>query len=150
MKIRCSRTILHNFNPEKLQLFSTMNARKSLLLQSLFVFVLCMIPNFAIADDGTPTDVDPSGGVPPIKAPAHRPVSVTQDINELIVAFAQNIGTVTVSVEDESGNIMYETTAFATAGSSLTINTSGWDSGSYVLTVTDSSGTLYEIVVFVP
>ena len=127
-----------------------MNARTFFLLQSLFVFVLCMVPNFAIADDGTPSDVDPGGGTPPHKAPAFRPVSVSQDINELIVDFAQNIGTVTVSVEDESGNIMYETTVFATAGSSLTIDTTGWDSGNYVLTVTDSSGTLYSIVVFVP
>ena len=118
------------------------------ILTCLFTCFLLIIGSSKVLGDND--SAEPVNPVPPVKAPAHRPVSVTQDINELIVAFTQNIGTVTVSVEDASGNIMYETTITATAGSSLTIDTTGWDSGSYVLTVTDSSGTLYEIVVFVP
>jgi len=114
------------------------------ILTCLFTCFLLIIGSSKVLGDND--SAEPVNPVPPVKGP----VSVTQDINELIVAFTQNIGTVTVSVEDASGNIMYETTITATAGSSLTIDTTGWDSGSYVLTVTDSSGTLYEIVVFVP
>jgi hypothetical protein len=120
-----------------------MNTRQTILLCAL-TGVLLIGNNIIVSGE------NPDGPQPPVKAPAPSHVSVTQDIDELIVSFAQNIGTVTVSVEDEAGNIMYETTVAATAGSSLTIDTTGWDSGNYVLTVTDSSVTLYEIVVFVP
>jgi len=94
------------------------------------------------------SDPPTGGGNGPIfKSPRINPVSVTQEINCLIVSFTQNVGAVTVAVENEADDTVYDTTATAVAGTSLTIDTTGWESGTYTITVTSSAGVIYTTIV---
>lgn len=80
---------------------------------------------------------------PPIKSKSISVCSVTQAGNCIDLYFNLDAGDVTVSVENETGDIVYETNTTATSGSSLSIDTSTWESGSYTLTVTSATGIIY-------
>ncbi len=79
----------------------------------------------------------------PIKSKSISVCSVVQAGNYIDLYFNLNAGDVTVAVENETGDIVYETNTTATSGSSLFIDTSAWENGSYTLTVTSTAGIIY-------
>ncbi|HET7733158.1 MAG TPA: DUF3244 domain-containing protein [Paludibacter sp.] len=66
---------------------------------------------------------------------------VTYDIigSNLAVCFNSKIGTATVSVEDQYGNVVYQSVVNTNTQSVLYIPVQGLEIGSYVLKVTSSS-----------
>jgi hypothetical protein len=92
----------------------------------------------------------PINSFPPIKVRACSIVSpcfVSQNGTLINIDFTTNLGSITVSIKDESGDLVYETNTTATSGSSFTIDTTGWGSGNYTLTVTNSSDVIYTTVI---
>jgi hypothetical protein len=55
-----------------------------------------------------------------------------------------------VSVEGENYNIAYETNVTVISGSSISIDTTGWEGGSYTLTVPNSVGVIYITNIDIP
>jgi len=110
----------------------------------LLSLIICCNTVLAENESDPPTG---GGNGPIFKSPRVHPVSVTQEINCLTVSFTQNVGAVTVTIENEANDTVYNTTASAIAGTSLTIDTTGWESGTYILTVTSSAGVIYTTVV---
>lgn len=86
---------------------------------------------------------------PPIKTSSFSFASCSAvfDGNVINLAFIKNNGMATVTVEDENGEVVYEMTVNATSGTSLSIDTTGWENGSYMLVVTNSSGEIYETMI---
>jgi hypothetical protein len=92
--------------------------------------------------------VDPVRPDPPRESPASyntmqiESVSpVTYDIigSNLAVCFNSQIGTATVSIEDQYGNTVYQSVVNTNTQSVLYVPVQGMESGSYILKVTSAS-----------
>jgi Protein of unknown function (DUF3244). len=88
--------------------------------------------------------------IPPVKAPSLSVCCVSNVGNVIVLSFYKNVGEGTVSIEDANYNIAYETNVTAPSGSSISIDTTGWKSGSYTITVTTSVGVIYTTEIDIP
>jgi hypothetical protein len=98
-------------------------------------------------------DDPPSNPNPPIKTQSSQnsnPCLVSQNGSIITLEFTANCGCVTISLEDNCNNIVYEANIIGSVDSSLMIDTTGWESGSYTLAVTNDSGTIFTISVDIP
>lgn len=92
----------------------------------------------------------PENPNPPMKSKSISAFSVMQNPNSVTLYFNLTQNIVSISIEDEIGCLVYCTDANATSGSSISIDTTGWDSGSYALTVTNSVGVIYTTNIDIP
>jgi len=76
----------------------------------------------------------------PIRNPQTPPVEAFQNATDVLLVFNGNLGSLNIEVLDEVGDTVFKTTVNATAGSTLTINTGSWGSGTYTLLITDGLG----------
>jgi hypothetical protein len=89
-------------------------------------------PDILIKKDSAPP---PEPGKANAKPVFTIPVSATIDNNELFVFFNSPIGIATVSIYDETDQLVYQTTVDSTFSTVLTIEVGGWESGSYKLRI---------------
>jgi len=68
------------------------------------------------------------------------PVEVFQNSTGIELSFLCDLGDLCIEVTDESGAAVFQTVVKASAGSSLPIDTSSWDTGEYTLVITDKLG----------
>jgi hypothetical protein len=92
----------------------------------------------------------PANPNPPMKSKSFAAFYVTQTTTSIILYFNLTQNIVSVSVEDEAGCLVYDTDTNATFGSSICIDTAGWDSGNYTITVTNSVGGIYTTEIDIP
>jgi hypothetical protein len=95
------------------------------------------------------------GPLPPTQsqeASASIATTLSSAGTSITITVPQSSGTVTVTMADEDGFVMYQTTENTSSGAKqLTIDTLGWESGTYIVSVTNSAGVvIYETLVFVP
>jgi len=72
------------------------------------------------------------------------PVEAYQNATDVLLVFNSNLGRLNIEVLDEVGDTVFKTTVNATTGSTLTIDTSSWESGVYTLLITDGLGGFLE------
>jgi len=72
------------------------------------------------------------------------PVVAYQNSTCIQLVFLDDLGKLTISVDDQTGYNIYLTTVNATDGSTLSIDTSSWESGVYTLLITDGLGGFLE------
>ncbi|MDP4202026.1 MAG: DUF3244 domain-containing protein [Bacteroidota bacterium] len=116
-----------------------------------FLLMLFLTASFiTINCDTLSGDNPPSNPFPPIKTRSFSPCSVSQEGSIVTLCFRADCGNVTTSIESEYGDLVYETNTTVTFGSSINIDTTGWDSGNYTLTVTNSVGVIYTTNIDIP
>jgi len=76
-------------------------------------------------------------------------VSSTSSLSSSTITIPTSRSTVTVTVEAEDGSIMDVLTYKAGASKQITIDTAGWDSGTYTVIVSNKSGVIYDTFIFV-
>jgi len=76
----------------------------------------------------------------PIRNPQTPPVEAFQNATDVLLVFNGNLGSLNIEVLEEVGDTVFKTTVNATTGSTLTINTGSWESGTYTLLITDGLG----------
>jgi len=112
--------------------------------------ILCMIlvalfsSGIAYATDTTPIIVTPPPP-PPGPGPCRLiciPVTATINDSELAVYFELSIGEATVTVTDDSNNVVYMETIDTDSSSDMQIPVAGWANGNYNLTITYETNTL--------
>ena len=67
-------------------------------------------------------------------------IEANQYPDEIELTFNANLGSLTVKVLDDSATTVIQTVVNATDGSSVTINTSGLESGEYFLSICNGKG----------
>jgi len=76
-------------------------------------------------------------------------VSSISSLSSTTITIPTSRSTVTVTVEAEDGSIMDVLTYKAGASKQITIDTAGWDSGTYTVIVSNKSGVIYDTFIFV-
>jgi hypothetical protein len=76
-------------------------------------------------------------------------VSSISSLSSSTITIPTSRSTVTVTVEAEDGSIMDVLTYKAGASKQITIDTAGWDSGTYTVIVSNKSGVIYDTFIFV-
>ncbi|MTK52077.1 DUF3244 domain-containing protein [Paludibacter sp.] len=118
-----------------------MRLRKFILLWG--VIVICVPVQFINGES-------PENPNPPLKSKSISACSVQLSTDNVTLYFNLNLSTVTVSVEDMTDNLLYDTYITTMSGSSLTIDTTGWARGIYTLTVTNDIGVIYLTNIDIP
>ena len=98
------------------------------------------------------TPIDFKGGLtlPPgsVRTPV-LPIEAYLNASGVDVLFNSDLGSLKVVVTHPTDGIIFQKMVYATAGSTLTINTSGWESGEYTLRFTDAQGDYLEGVFLI-
>jgi len=89
-------------------------------------------PTPKIALKGKLTDISPLRNLPPLEA--------YQNAFGVLVVFNTDLGYLDIEVIDETGETAFLQNVNATAGNSLIIYTDKWESGEYILLITDGLG----------
>ncbi len=118
-----------------------MRLRKFILLWS--VIVICVPVQFINGES-------PENPNPPLKSKSISACSVMQSFDSVALYFNLDLSVVTVSVEDETGNLIFDAEVTATSGSSLLVDTASWYAGYYTLKVINSSGVIYTTMIDIP
>jgi len=118
-------------------------------LSGLFVLFLCIFSNQVVFADIVLKKDDPAPGGVPNNITSFRSfslsstsfISVTADLigSDLIVDFNSKVGTAFVSVVDNSGNIVYQTTVDTFSSPELVIPVDTMNSGKYTLKISYGS-----------
>ncbi|GAT61753.1 DUF3244 domain-containing protein [Paludibacter jiangxiensis] len=97
-----------------------------------------------------------SGGtLPPVHiesmSVAESSTTLSTSMNEYSIYVPASKSTVYITVEDQSGNEVYTTNVTSSTGTNLFIDTTGWESGTYIVTETNSKGSvLYDTIIMIP
>ena len=67
------------------------------------------------------------------------PIEAYQNATSVVIAFSVDLGNLDIVVSDHSGSVVFHTMVDATAGSSLSIDTGDWESGSYMISLCNRS-----------
>lgn len=73
-----------------------------------------------------------------------EPIEATISPTSLNISLANNLGDINIEVTSASGNIMYSSTVNTQTQTSLSIDVSSWNSGSYQIRFVNSSGQYLE------
>jgi hypothetical protein len=76
--------------------------------------------------------------------------TLSTSVSSTSVTIPASKSTVTVTIEAEDGTIMDVLTYKAGASKVIDIDTAGYDSGTYTVTVSNKSGVIYDTFIFVP
>jgi hypothetical protein len=107
--------------------------KRTIFLTIIFVLFTCVIAKAATAIDLTKTPPPP----PTPDVPTYMlPVSATIDASELAVYFESSVGDATITVYDESNNIIYQGVVDTNSEMSVSIPSSSWNAGNYSLSIT--------------
>jgi len=97
-----------------------------------------------------------SGGtLPPVRIESMNAVesskTLSTSMNDYAIYVPASKSTVYITVEDQSGNVVYTTEVASSTGTNLYIDTTGWESGTYIATETTSNGTVvYDTIIMIP
>jgi hypothetical protein len=97
-----------------------------------------------------------SGGkLPPVRIESMSAVeqssTLSTSMNEYPIYVPASTSTVSITVEDQSGNVVYTTNVTSNTGTNLFIDTTGWESGTYIVTETNSDNTVvYDTMIIIP
>jgi len=118
--------------------------KQNLCYIGIITGILLMGNNTLMFGDNGDTD-NPT--TPPHKTRSISSCTISQNGYIVTLAFLANNGAVNITIDNEADDTVYDTTATAVAGTSLTIDTTGWESGTYTITVTSSAGVIYTTIV---
>ena len=77
--------------------------------------------------------------------------TLSTSMNDYAIYVPASKSTVYITVEDQSGNVVYTTEVASSTGTNLYIDTTGWESGTYTVTETNSKGSvLYDTIIMIP
>jgi hypothetical protein len=110
---------------------------RKVMLTSALLLLGCVMP---FANQSLSANIYTPG--PIFKALAFHPITVSQENGNVIVNIAQNCGEITIAIIATDENPVYQTLYIANAGTSLSIDASGWESGSYQVLITTASGNI--------
>ena len=68
------------------------------------------------------------------------PVEAYQNTTSVDLVFNVDLGDLTIDVINETGDSVFQTVVKTKAGTTLTIDTSGWEAGEYILVIMDGQG----------
>ncbi len=77
--------------------------------------------------------------------------TLSTSMNDYSIYVPASKSTVSITVEDQSGNVVYTTDVTSSIGTNLFIDTTGWESGTYIVTETNSNDTVvYDTMIMIP
>jgi len=124
-----------------------MKVLKSLIFKICLISGLFMTAQSCFASETTPVIIIKDDTTPPVPIRPNRvtlidPVSATINDIELALYFETSIGDATITVTNESNQVVYLETVNTNATSEIHVPVDLWTSGNYHLTITYSNTTL--------
>jgi len=111
----------------------------------LFMILIALFSGIASATDTTPVIITQNPPPQPGPGPCGLifiPVSATINDSELAIYFETSIGEATITVTDNTNQVVYQETVDTDLTSELQIPVDQWTSGNYNLTITYGTITL--------
>lgn len=103
------------------------------------MLVFCVLSVQSVFAVDVPLKKGDSGSIGPMmltKSISILPVSVSITDTELGILFSKSVGVANITIEDQNGNVVYQDVLDTNSTNSTTIETGGFDSGSFTLTIT--------------
>jgi hypothetical protein len=72
--------------------------------------------------------------------PSFIPFEVTQSANLITIAYQSTLSNIGIQITDELGVTVYSNNVNPVSGQQLSISITGWEAGSYEITISNSSG----------
>lgn len=117
--------------------------KRQLLLLLLFLFSIAGSSNASLVCDGDETEEILLAGSLYSKSTRSliiSPIEATISSTSLSVLFLNNLGVINVIIYSESGSTVYNQNIDTSSQSTITIDVSDWDSGSYQIYFANTAG----------
>lgn len=110
---------------------------------SFITLLFCVLSVQTVLAVDVPLKKDnPANGSQQTKSTSILPVSVSLDDTTLGIFFSKSVGIAQITIEDESGNVVYQDVVNTNSSLESYIETGGFDSGNYTLKVSYGTTTL--------
>lgn len=115
----------------------------------LFITVLGLLTiqtNVSVGNSVTTMDTKETKAIKPVRLYSGKivrfgvtqPIELYQDDNNLQLIFNEPVGNLNIVIAKNNGDVVYQRSVNAVEGTTFTISTGGWSSGTYTIRITDT------------
>ena len=111
-------------------------------LFSIFMLVFCVLSVQSVFAVEVPLKKDNPTQGSMTKSTSTLPVSVSINDTEFGIVFSKSVGVANITIEDQNGNVVYQDVLNTNSTRTTYIETGGFDSGNYTVTISYSTTSL--------
>ena len=108
-------------------------------LFSIIMLLFCMLTVQSIFAVEVPLKKGENGAGTYTKSTTVLPVSVSINDTDLGIVFSKSVGVANITIEDQNGNVVYQDVLDTNSTRTTSIETGGFDSGNYTVTISYST-----------
>ena len=111
-------------------------------LFSIFMLLFCILSVQSVFAVEVPLKKDNPAQGSMSKSTTTLPVSVSINDTDLGIVFSKSVGVANITIEDQTGNVVYQDVLDTNSTRTTSIETGGFDSGNYTVTISYSTTSL--------
>jgi len=111
-------------------------------LFSIFMLLFCILSVQSVFAVDVPLKKGDAGIGNFAKSTTVLPVSVSINDTEFGIVFSKSVGVANITIEDQNGNVVYQDVLNTNSTRTTYIETGGFDSGNYTVTISYSTTSL--------
>ena len=104
-------------------------------LFGIFMLLFCIVSVQSIFAVEVPLKKDNPAQGSMSKSTTTLPVSVSINDTDLGIVFSKSVGVANITIEDQTGNVVYQDVLDTSSTRTTSIETGGFDSGNYTVTI---------------
>jgi flagellar hook assembly protein FlgD len=108
-------------------------------LFSIFMLLFCVLSVQSVFAVEVPLKKETTGQSTQTKSTSVLPVSVSINDTQLGISFSKSVGVVNITIEDQTGNVVYQDVLDTNSTRTTSIETGGFDSGNYTVNISYST-----------
>ena len=108
-------------------------------LFSIFMLLFCFLSVQSIFAVEVPLKKGNTAPGTMTKSTTTLPLSVSINDTDLGIVFSKSVGVVNITIEDQNGNVVYQDVLDTNSTRTTSIETGGFDSGNYTVTISYST-----------
>ena len=109
-------------------------------LFGIFMLLFCIMSVQSVFAVEVPLKKDnPANGSQQTNSTSTLPVSVSINDTDLGIVFSKSVGVANITIEDQTGNVVYQDVLDTNSTRTTSIETGGFDSGNYTVNISYST-----------
>jgi len=108
-------------------------------LFGIFMLLFCILSVQSVFAVEVPLKKDNPANATQTKSTSALPVAVSINDTELGIVFSKSVGVANITIEDQNGNVVYQDVLDTNSTRTTSIETGGFDSGNYTVTISYST-----------
>ena len=108
-------------------------------LFGIFMLLFCILSVQSVFAVEVPLKKDNPAQGSMSKSTTTLPVSVSINDTDLGIVFSKSVGVANITIEDQNGNVVYQDVLDTNSTRTTSIETGGFDSGNYTVTISYST-----------